>query len=70
MDPPATRPALTPGIDAAPRKPEQPDPLDCCGSGCVRCIFDVHDEAMQRYLDEHAAWAARQVGGPVDSDQA
>ena len=34
-----------------PPKPEPPDPGDCCGSGCVRCVLDVYDEQL-------AAWKA------------
>ena len=34
-----------------PPKPEPPDPGDCCGSGCPRCVLDVYDEQL-------AAWKA------------
>ncbi|MGB0132301.1 oxidoreductase-like domain-containing protein [Dokdonella sp.] len=44
--------------DPRPQKPAEPDPLDCCGSGCTRCVFDIHDEAVQRYKDALAAWRA------------
>lgn len=69
MDPAATRDSLTTGNDPEPRKPAEPDPLDCCGSDCVRCIFDVHDEAMERYSDQHAAWLARRAVREKRSDQ-
>lgn len=46
--------------DPAPVRPEEPDPRDCCGEGCVRCIYDVYDEAMERYEAALAAWKARQ----------
>jgi len=45
--------------DPKPQPPSTPDPLDCCGEGCVRCIYDVHEEAMDRYRDALAAWLAR-----------
>jgi len=45
--------------DPEPRKPEPPDPGDCCGGGCVRCVFDVYEDAMERYLAALAAWQAR-----------
>ena len=32
-----------------PPRPEPPDPRDCCGSGCVRCIFDLHDDAVAEW---------------------
>lgn len=70
MDPSATCDTLKAGDDPEPRKPTEPDPLDCCGSGCVRCIFDVHDEAMERYRDRHAAWLARRISQQPKSDKA
>ena len=45
--------------DPKPQPLSTPDPLDCCGEGCVRCIYDVHEEAMDRYRDALAAWLAR-----------
>lgn len=50
-----------PDPDPEPQPPEAPAPEDCCGSGCVRCVFDLHEEAMDRYRERHAAWQARQV---------
>jgi hypothetical protein len=32
-----------------PVRPEAPDPSDCCGGGCVRCVFDVYDEQMAEW---------------------
>lgn len=34
-----------------PPKPQPPEPGDCCGSGCARCVLDVYDEQL-------AAWKA------------
>lgn len=37
------------------RKPQKPLPMDCCGSGCARCIYDIYEEHLARYnewLDE------------------
>lgn len=45
--------------DPRPVPPDEPDPSDCCGEGCVRCIYDVHDEAVQRYRVALQAWLAR-----------
>lgn len=45
--------------DPKPAQPDEPDPSDCCGEGCVRCVYDVHDEAMQRYRIALQAWQAR-----------
>lgn len=32
-----------------PPPPEKPEPGDCCGSGCVRCVWDVYYEELQEY---------------------
>jgi hypothetical protein len=45
--------------DPPPQRPPEPDPADCCGEGCVRCVRDVHDEAIERYKIALAAWQAR-----------
>ena len=41
---------------AAPPKPVQPEPEDCCRSGCVPCVFDLYEDALARY----EAWLAEQ----------
>ncbi len=47
-------------LDPAPAPPAEPDPADCCGEGCVRCVFDRYDDALERYQRALAAWTARQ----------
>lgn len=32
-----------------PPPPEKPDPDDCCGSGCVRCVWDVYYDQLEEY---------------------
>ncbi|KAA0025698.1 UPF0651 protein [Cucumis melo var. makuwa] len=32
-----------------PPPPEKPLPGDCCGSGCVRCVWDVYYEELEDY---------------------
>lgn len=32
-----------------PPQPEKPLPGDCCGSGCVRCVWDVYYEELEDY---------------------
>ncbi|XP_021717849.1 uncharacterized protein LOC110685610 [Chenopodium quinoa] len=32
-----------------PTPPEKPEAGDCCGSGCVRCVWDVYYEELEAY---------------------
>ncbi|KAG2710402.1 hypothetical protein I3760_04G025000 [Carya illinoinensis] len=32
-----------------PPPPEKPLPGDCCGSGCVRCVWDIYYEELEAY---------------------
>uniref|UniRef100_A0A5B7CFM2 Oxidoreductase-like domain-containing protein n=1 Tax=Davidia involucrata TaxID=16924 RepID=A0A5B7CFM2_DAVIN len=32
-----------------PPPPEKPLPGDCCGSGCVRCVWDVYYDELEAY---------------------
>lgn len=41
--------------DDLPPPPERPDPEECCNSGCVPCIMDYYEEAMERWRDKVAA---------------
>ena len=45
--------------DPAPRRPSEPDAADCCGEGCVRCVYDVYEEALERYQHALDAWRTR-----------
>ncbi|MET0225464.1 MAG: oxidoreductase-like domain-containing protein [Dokdonella sp.] len=54
--------------DPAPQPPQVPDAGDCCGEGCVNCIFDRYDAALERYRAELAAWRARQQAHPTGVD--
>lgn len=45
--------------DPKPQPPVEPDALACCGEGCVPCIYDLHEQAVERYREALAAWLAR-----------
>jgi Oxidoreductase-like protein, N-terminal len=46
--------------DPPPVPPERPDLNDCCTSGCNPCIFDIYEDAVERYRDALRAWEERQ----------
>lgn len=46
--------------DPRPVPPRQPEPEDCCRSGCTPCVFDLYESALQRYERELLAWEKRQ----------
>ena len=35
-----------------PRKPERPLDSDCCGQGCVPCVFDLYEEEVKIWEEE------------------
>ena len=47
--------------DPEPALPREPELGECCGSGCAPCVFDLYQEALERYRALHAAWTRRQV---------
>ena len=48
--------------DPRPIPPEKPLPMDCCDSGCTRCVSDIYEEELEHYQTLLAAWEARQAG--------
>jgi hypothetical protein len=48
--------------DPPPEPPVPPEPEDCCGSGCENCVFDLHEQALERYRIAREAWERRQAG--------
>ena len=50
---------MTIADDPQPQRPSEPDPADCCGEGCARCVYDVYEAALARYEQELAAWRER-----------
>jgi hypothetical protein len=58
------QPAAPPSDPAAEPPPQAPVPPaleDCCGSGCNPCIFDVYEDALERYRQRLTAWQQRQA---------
>jgi hypothetical protein len=45
--------------DPAPLPPVRPTADDCCQGGCARCVYDLYEDAMDRYRADLAAWRAR-----------
>jgi hypothetical protein len=41
-----------------PTAPREPDPEECCGSGCALCVFDRHQQALERYHEQLRMWQA------------
>jgi hypothetical protein len=41
-----------------PVAPRQPDPEECCGSGCTPCVFDRYEQALERYYEQVRTWQA------------
>jgi len=52
-------PVATSNDDPPPVPPERPAPDECCNSGCIPCVYDLYDEAMDRYREALKAWRAR-----------
>ncbi|MFC4527755.1 oxidoreductase-like domain-containing protein [Dyella halodurans] len=61
-----TEGAPAPSNDPPPVKPVEPDAGDCCGQGCVPCIFDFYEEALTQYYEALAAWKERHPGQSPD----
>jgi hypothetical protein len=45
--------------DPRPQLPLRPSDEDCCKGGCERCVFDLYDDALERYEADLEAWEER-----------
>lgn len=48
--------------DPPPVEPTRPSADDCCQGGCARCVYDLYEDALERYRADLAAWRARRGG--------
>jgi len=48
-----------PEDDPQPVPPIAPEPEECCNSGCIPCVYDTYNEAMDDYRAALKAWRAR-----------
>lgn len=55
---------MSPDYDPKPEKPPEPEPWECCGSGCDPCIYDRYWEALTNYEEALRLWELRQ--NPLD----
>jgi hypothetical protein len=42
-----------------PVEPRRPEESECCGRGCRHCVFDVYEQALERYQRALQAWKKR-----------
>ena len=54
---------------ARPQPPVQPELEDCCRSGCTPCVFDLYEQALERYEKALAAWEAEHAAQPQQQAQ-
>lgn len=40
------------GIHEIPVEPQKPLDSDCCGTGCVPCVFDIYEQEMKIWKAE------------------
>lgn len=51
--------------DPEPVPPREPEAIECCGSGCAPCVYDVYWEKVAVYEAELEAWQARNGKKPA-----
>ena len=45
-----------------PLPPREPEPGECCQSGCERCVYDIYWDAYARYEQALEVWERRRSG--------
>lgn len=60
-----------PSPASRPAPPREPEPWECCGSGCEPCVYDRYWDAVERYERDLERWLqaqqAQAVNGPQDA---
>jgi len=56
--------------DPPPTPPREPALEDCCQSGCDPCIFDIYQDALERYRLALQQWQLRQDAQPAGKTKA
>jgi len=49
-------------MDFKPVRPPEPEPWECCQSGCTPCIYDRYWEALTNYEAALRDWELRRQG--------
>lgn len=49
-------------FDPKPLPPREPEPGECCQSGCAPCVYDRYWEALERYEKALGEWLLRHPG--------
>lgn len=44
------------GPTVPPTPPREPNAEDCCGEGCLNCVFDLYEAQLARYRDALEQW--------------
>ena len=52
-------PEVPPDDDPPPVPPVRPGNDECCHSACDPCIFDLYEDALDRYRADLRAWQER-----------
>ncbi|MCH8505607.1 MAG: oxidoreductase-like domain-containing protein [Ectothiorhodospiraceae bacterium] len=47
-----------------PPRPTPPEPDECCGGGCIPCVYDLYEEALERW--ERKVAARREASETLD----
>ncbi|RFA31101.1 hypothetical protein CAI21_00045 [Alkalilimnicola ehrlichii] len=42
-----------------PPQPRRPEPDECCGSGCIPCVYDLYEEELAEWGERCAELRAR-----------